>query len=119
MLENGEFERFGQFMKVSHDGDRVSGSFSERKGEGLEYECGSYACSTPRIDKLCDLMNTTEGVLGSELAGAGLGGCVLILVQKDFADKAIKRLNEEFYDTLGLQRSAFICNPSEGSRIFF
>ena len=63
-------------------------------------------------------MNSTEGVLGSELAGAGLGGCVLVLVRKEYEEAVMKRLNEEFYDKLGLPRSAFVCNPSDGSKVF-
>ena len=118
LLAGGEFVRFGELMKVSHDGDRVSGEFFGKKDGGLECECGSYSCSTTRIDSLCDLMNSTEGVLGSELAGAGLGGCVLVLVRKEYEEAVMKRLNEEFYDKLGLPRSAFVCNPSDGSKVF-
>ena len=119
LLADGEFARFGELMKVSHDGDRVSGRFcGKNDGGGLECECGCYSCSTPRIDGLCDLLNSTEGVLGSEIAGAGLGGCVLVLVCKEHEDAVMKRLNEEFYDKLGLPRSAFVCNPSEGSKVF-
>ena len=118
LLASGEFVRFGELMKVSHDGDRVSGGFFGKKDGGLECECGSYSCSTTRIDSLCDLMNSTEGVLGSELAGAGLGGCVLVLVRKEYEEAVMKRLNEEFYDKLGLPRSAFVCNPSDGSKVF-
>ena len=118
LLSSGDFVRFGELMKVSHDGDRVSGRFFGKNSGGLEYECGSYSCSTTRIDSLCDLMNSTEGVWGSELAGAGLGGCVLVLVSKEHEETVMKRLNEEFYDRLGLPRSAFVCNPSEGSKVF-
>ena len=118
LLAGGEFGRFGELMKISHDGDRVTGRFFERKDGGLECECGSYSCSTQRIDGLCDLMNSTEGVLGSEIAGAGLGGCVLVLVLKEHEEAVMKRLNEEFYDRLGLPRSAFVCNPSMGSKVF-
>jgi N-acetylgalactosamine kinase len=119
LLENNEFSRFGELMKISHDGDRVSGSFMFKKGDKLELECGAYACSTQRIDELCDLMNSTNGVLGSELVGAGLGGCVLVLVQSDKIESVMKRLNEEFYDKHGLERSAFVCNPSDGSKVFY
>jgi len=119
LLESREFTRFGEMMKISHDGDRVSGIPAEKKGTGLEYECGAYACSTQRIDALCDLMNSTDGVLGSQLAGAGLGGCVLILVENDKAESVLLRLNEEFYDRLNLPRSAFVCKPSEGSKVIY
>ena len=85
----------------------------------LAEACGAYACSTPRIDSLCDLMNATEGVLGSELSGAGLGGCVLILVEKEKTDAVMDRLNREFYDCLGLPHAAFVCRPSNGSCVFY
>jgi galactokinase len=119
ILANGDFKQFGEFMKISHDGDRISGTSFEKKGETIEFESGSYACSTNRIDALCDLMNSTEGVWGSSLAGAGLGGCVLILVDKNKTEFVMNRLNTEFYDKLGLERSAFVCFPSNGSKVIY
>jgi galactokinase len=120
LLAKSDFRRFGEFMMISHDGDRISGTPSGRNaGDGLEYRCGSYACSTKRIDELCDLMNSTDGVWGSELSGAGLGGCVLVLVDKEKTDAVMNRLNTGFYDKNGLERSAFVCNPSDGSKVFY
>ena len=119
LLANGDFREFGDLMKISHDGDRVSGRTFPKKGEGLQYESGSYACSTPRIDGLCDLLNSTEGVHGSALAGAGLGGCVIVLVDREKTDSVMKRINEDFYDRNGLPRSAFVCNPSDGSKVYY
>ena len=121
ILDAGDCVRLGELMKISHDGDRVGGitHTPDSRGEGLAYECGSYACSTPRIDTLCDLMNSTEGVLGSELSGAGLGGCVLILVEKDKTQAVMDRLNKDFYDKLNLPRSAFVCRPADGSKVFY
>ena len=120
LLTNGEFERLGRLMKISHDGDRVSGRPSIEKGNGsLEEACGAYACSTPRIDAMCDLMNATPGVLGSSLSGAGLGGCILVLVEKDRTDDVLDTLNREFYDKNGLPRSAFVCTPASGSCVLY
>lgn len=120
LLAKFDFRSFGEFMKISHDGDRVCGTpAGKMSGDGLEYRCGSYACSTNRIDGLCDLMNSTDGVWGSELSGAGLGGCVLVLVDKAKTDSVMQRLNTEFYDKNGLERSAFVCNPSDGSKVFY
>ena len=119
LLVQGDLKAFGRMMKISHDGDRVSGIPFAGKGTTLAEACGAYACSTPRIDSLCDLMNATEGVLGSELSGAGLGGCVLILVEKDKTDAVMDRLNREFYDRLGLPHAAFVCCPSSGSCVFY
>jgi N-acetylgalactosamine kinase len=122
LLSEGRFEEFGELMKISHDGDRVSGAKSTAgvaPGAGLERDCGAYACSTARIDEMCDLMNSTDGVYGSSIAGAGLGGCVLVLVDRSKAASVMDRLNREFYDRLSLPRSAFVCNPSGGSRVVF
>lgn len=96
MLKQGRFEVLGELMKASHDGDRL--------GEG-EYEC-----STKRIDALCDRLNVTSGVLGSQLVGAGLGGCVIALVSNRYADSLVAGLAADGYH-------AFICRPSEGSRV--
>ena len=119
LLAAGDVKTFGRMMKISHDGDRVSGTPMPKKGGTLTEECGAYACSTPRIDALCDMMNATEGVLGSELSGAGLGGCVLILVERDRTSAVMDKLNHEFYDRLGLPRSAFVCSPAQGSKVFY
>ena len=119
LLAKGDFEAFGGLMKISHDGDRVSGNPFERKGDGIQFESGSYACSTARIDGLCDLLNSIDGVWGSSLAGAGLGGCVIVLVDRKKTDSVMQRINAEFYDKLGLPRSAFVCNPSDGSKVYY
>lgn len=44
--------------------------------------CGAYACSLPELDRIVDLARTVPGVEGAQLAGAGLGGCVMVLVQQ-------------------------------------
>ena len=121
LLGEGRFEEFGELMKISHDGDRVSGRGYGHggAGAGLERDCGSYACSTARIDSMCDLLNATEGVYGSAIAGTGLGGCVLALVDGNLAGDVLERLNREFYDRNSLPRSAFVCNPSEGSKVIY
>ena len=122
LLSEGRFEEFGELMKISHDGDRVSGRMPASTvvfGAGLERDCGAYACSTERIDSMCDLLNSTPGVYGSAIAGAGLGGCVLALTDRIRANQVLELLNREFYDRNSLPRSAFICNPSEGSKVVF
>lgn len=96
LLRNGDYEGLGRMMRESHDGDRIG------KGE--------YECSTRKIDALCDRLNATPGVLGSQLVGAGLGGCVIALVQADKAESVIADLSRDGY-------SAFVCTPSRGSAV--
>ena len=77
-LSCGNYAALGDMMKTSHDGDRlVDDHLSDRRLEelaALEFDVsrigGGYNCSTERIDALCDLLNATPGVLGSQIVGA-------------------------------------------------
>ena len=120
VLASGDFERLGRMMKVSHDGDRVvwpaGGPSAAGGGDPAEWH-GAYACSTSRIDALCDLLDSTPGVYGAQLVGAGLGGCVVALVAKERADAVLETLARDFYGKLGLPPAAFVCVPSAGSGV--
>ena len=121
-LYSGDFARLGEMMKTSHDGDRVSWPDGARRpsfadGDDPAAWCGAYACSTPRIDGLCDMLCAAPGVYGAQLVGAGLGGCVVALVAKDRADAVLETLARDFYGKLGLPPAAFVCVPSEGSGV--
>ena len=65
-----------------------------KENADIALQRGKYDCSVDKIDYLCDVLNATDGVLGSEIAGAGLGGCVVALVEKEKADKIISVVNE-------------------------
>ena len=114
-------------MKISHDGDRLGGARVTDEllknlasaNADVAYECGKYDCSVEKIDCLCDILNSTDGVLGSEIAGAGLGGCVVALVEKAKADKIIAVVNKEYYDKYGYEHSAYVYNASHGSVVLF
>jgi len=111
VLETGRIEEFGRLMNFSHDGDRVSrmkakkrilrqwlceddvihrrcedlrSEHPDRVGQAqLSYLPGAYGCSTSEIDTLVDLAQNVPGVVGAQLAGAGLGGCAMILAHTD------------------------------------
>jgi galactokinase len=127
LLIKGNYAALGQLMKISHDGDRIHATdFSDAVLDALATEeadpmlqCGAYGCSTPRIDALCDLLNATPGVLGSSLVGAGLGGCIIALIEKQAADSVISVLNTKFHDKEGLPRSAVVYTPSAGSKVIY
>jgi len=93
LLRNGDFVEFGQMMKISHDGDRLSEkNYGDKVLEGMAAKevdiatvPGDYGCSTVKIDGLCDMLGEMEGVLGCSISGAGLGGSVIVLVDKDIS----------------------------------
>ena len=126
-------------MNTSHDGDRVSLNgqpysydVSDKHIRGLirnlteetnveesrlENQPGCYACSIPEIDFIVDTALSCDGVLGAEISGAGLGGCVIILVSKDNVDSLIYALDEKYYKPRNLECGAQACIPSVGSQV--
>ncbi len=129
-LEREDYTGLGQLMKISQNGDRVTGGFPLRitdeylircaeKNADVAFESGAYACSVPEIDALCDMLDATDGVLGSQMLGAGLGGCLAALVEEDKAEAVIEKLNTEYYDKIKVPHQAMICRPGRGSSVTF
>ena len=127
VLKSEDYKALGNMMKISHNGDRLGvESVSDGHLELLianntpfETECGSYKCSTPEIDYLCDLLNGIDGVLGSEIVGAGLGGCVIALIEKAKANNIIDTVNRDYYDKYGFSHAANVYSASSGSSVLF
>jgi N-acetylgalactosamine kinase len=133
LLAGGDLEAIGRYMHTSHDGDRVvrhengrqvphapdlSDSTLERLAAvdaDLAEQPGRYACSTEAIDALVDLAEDTGGVVGAQLAGAGLGGCMMILARADALDLLTERLGKEFYRPRKLEPVAEVCAPVAGA----
>lgn len=127
VLQNGDYNAIGEMMKLSHKGDRLdTASITDKDLENLivsnapfENQCGAYRCSTVEIDALCDLLNSTDGVLGSELVGAGLGGCVVALIEKSKSEAIIEAVNKGYYDAFGYPHSTEVYTASNGSLVIF
>jgi N-acetylgalactosamine kinase len=104
LLKQGDAAGLGKLMTRSHDGDRVArqaaaktwrripkgaaaGQLAAWAGQpdgaaDLAELSGEYGCSLPELDRIVDLARCQPGVEGAQLAGAGLGGCIMVLVQK-------------------------------------
>lgn len=126
-LNHDDYDFIGDMMKISHNGDRIKDvAYTDeyldklaKENADVALQCGSYDCSTPQIDELCDLLNREDGVLGSELVGAGLGGCVIALVEKAKASSIIEKINSDYYDKYGYEHSANIYSASSGSCVIY
>ncbi len=139
-LEEGTLKELGRLMNLSHDGDRVadtdgkpySGDMNDAtlaaRIQDLQSEdpervlagqlCmqpGSYACSTTEIDRMVDIALNTRGVLGAQLSGAGLGGCMMVLARKQAADDVVRRMTEHYYEPNNLEPGALSFTPIAGS----
>ncbi len=103
---------FGELIRFSHNGDRVSGSpagHPPSTGVGGPLEnaslcrlTGAYACSTENLDRLVDLAEAVPGVYGAQLAGAGLGGCVMILADQAAVGRVKAALSKAYYRPRGM-----------------
>ncbi len=144
LLESGRIDELGQMMLISHDGDRVSrprpdGAYEpvdedvsdtylnrlihDLASEGplrvlnaqLYRQPGSYACSTPEIDRMVDIASRVPGVAGAQIAGAGLGGCIMVLARKQAVPSLRRALIREYYRPAGLKPAILPCVPVEGA----
>ena len=134
VLEKGDLAQLGQLLRTSHDGDRqvrwgpagTCRRFRVRTDDAaldrlaaadadLSLQCGRYACSTRAVDQLVDIAQATDGVVGAQLAGAGLGGCMMIVVHAEAMDRLMRRLRSEFYRPRKLPFGAFLCSPVAGA----
>ena len=55
------------------------------------------------------------GVAGAQLAGAGLGGCIMILARRDCADAVRRALTKHFYRPRGLKPAILPCIATDGA----
>jgi N-acetylgalactosamine kinase len=138
-------EEVTRLMRISHDGDRVvhyrggqavpyAPSYSDARLERLGRDAasedpvrqakaalwaqpGRYACSMPQIDYIVDLAAAQQGVISAQLAGAGLGGCAMILVRSEFLEGVLKALRRNYYRPHRLSFDAHVCQPVAGSGV--
>jgi len=144
LLEKGCIGQFGELMKISHEGDRVSAAGDDGRYRMLGDPCtdehlqeliaslasedpgrvlraqlymqpGSYACSTVEIDRMADIACSVEGVVGAQIAGAGLGGCIMILVKKEALERVRKALIRRYYQPAGLEPAILTCRTVKGA----
>ena len=81
----------------------------------LQMQPGCYACSTPEIDRMTDIVAAVPGVAGAQIAGAGLGGCIMVLARHESVDSVRKALVREYYRPAGLKPAVIPCIGVEGA----
>lgn len=142
-LQEGQVEQFARWMNCSHDGDRVArwspdgqtyqpfaadcsdhalqrlAALAEAGSPDadLVWQPGAYACSTPEIDWMVDRARQVQGVLGAQILGAGLGGCILVLAREEAVEAVQRALVEGYYAPRSLEPEMFVCAPVAGSSV--
>ena len=121
-------------MRFSHDGDRrwrfiqdgtarrfvvrTDVATLRRLGRAnldMSLQPGRYACSTLAIDRIVDLALETDGVIGAQLAGGGLGGCAIVLVRTESRDLLFDRLGRLADQSDGRIAGLQVCHPVAGA----
>jgi N-acetylgalactosamine kinase len=139
-------DQIGRLMALSHDGDRVARTMSDgaqvayasptsnsylldliedlESGDPervlraqLHWQPGSYRCSVPEIDRMVDIALGVEGVVGAQLAGAGLGGCMMVLAHSDAVSSLRADLIEHYYEPHEQPPALLLCEPIAGSGV--
>lgn len=133
VLAAGDMATISSFMQASHDGDRaviwesgVASPFAvdmsdaallRLAGQSVDLlRCsGAYTCSTPDIDRMVDLARALPGVIGAQLAGAGLGGCMMVLARPEALEHIVRQLEDAYYKPRGIPAEIHVCSPVEGA----
>ena len=145
-MKDDRVEDVGRLMNFSHDGDRVisidhdenespyqaptsndyilsliedleSGDLARVSRAQLQWQPGSYHCSLPEIDRMVHISLQTEGVAGAQLAGAGLGGCMMVFTHRDTVSNLVHNLTERYYFPHAQPPTILICRPIAGSNV--
>ncbi len=100
----------GHHLNLSHQAEKLAQDKLIRcqvdPSLSLREQSGYYGASTPANDDLQELALSLEGVYGSSISGAGLGGNNIILCSKDKAPDLLKTLIQEYYEPRGLKERA-------------
>jgi galactokinase len=96
-LRAGDVSRIGTLMIASHASLR-----------------DDFEVSTPELDLLVELLLAT-GAVGARLTGAGFGGCVVALVQRNHADDVAAKTVLAYGKETGLDATAFVVRAAAGA----
>ena len=141
-LRAHDIAAFGDLMHASHDGDRVvdaaglpfeadvsdsavrrlatladSPAADDRAAAALHRQPGVYAASCAELDALVDCAKGVEGVLGAGLVGAGLGGCISVLVLSDHVDELTDAVTRGYYARRDIEPFVEVCVPVRGASV--
>ncbi|NOZ64054.1 MAG: hypothetical protein GXO71_03835 [Caldiserica bacterium] len=133
LAKEHNWKRIGELMYCGHDGDRISVwqhsknkpftlSFTKdyleevyRKNLLLEEVSGRYCCSTEELDLMVDIVKKLDAVIGARLTGAGLGGSIVIILEKGGEKEVKEHLIKNYYGKLNIAPLLLEGVPVEGA----
>ncbi|MGN6718852.1 MAG: galactokinase [Candidatus Binatia bacterium] len=97
-LEAGDGIGFGKLMNESHESSRYN-----------------FENSTAELDLLVKIAQQLPGVLGARLTGAGFGGAIVALCERDLAQEIALQLSKRYAMEGGITPSVFVCHIADGA----
>ena len=73
-----------------------------------------YEVSIPELDFLVEMAYRIDGVIGSRLTGAGLGGNTINLVLKDNIEPFVMKIKKLYLERFKIEPRIIITDPSQG-----
>jgi len=101
-MEAGNAHSIGALMNASHESSRVN-----------------FENSTPELDLLVSIAQSTSGVLGSRLTGGGFGGGTVTLVPAEDASRIAHKISSEYSLRSSHAAAAFVCRISDGAAVYW
>ncbi len=98
-LKKGNIEELGKILVDSH--------------ESLKED---YEVSTEKLDFLVDKTINIKGVYGARLMGAGFGGSVLSIINKNNYSEIIETISSQYYKKYDIFPNFIICKSSDGTK---
>lgn len=139
LIEEGRLSDVGLLMGRSHDAERVASLADQRAvpyawratddyinslvadldsedpGRVLRAQLymqpGRYGCGAPEIDEMVDRATRVPGVIGAQLSGVGVAGCIMVLLKADAIQRLKRTLRAGFYSPRHMPPDITICTP--------
>lgn len=99
-LKREDLPAFGKLMDAAQD------SFREE-----------FQGSCPELDALVEIARRQPGVLGSMTAGAGWGGCLVSIVERDSVESFVAEVSARYAERTGLTPEIYVCRTAGGAGV--
>jgi len=96
-LKNGDVDKFGQYMNMSHD--------------SLRYD---YEVTGEYLDAMVEEARKIDGVIGSRMTGGGFGGCTVSIVNDESVDTFIKEVGKNYEARTGIKPEFYVSEIGNG-----
>jgi galactokinase len=99
-LTKKDWAACGQLMGASHRSMK----------EDFEITCSE-------IDRLVEIAQSVDGVIGSRMTGGGFGGCTVSLIETSRTAEILAAITSRYKSATGIDPTAFVTQPAQGAAI--